>query len=127
MPFLSKQDLEKLTLSPAMLQALTNADDTVFAEAEAAASGIIKLYADIEEPASAADAPEWVKLPAAWLVARILLGRLPDINPDLLREARANWNTAVEILQRHRPRRRSESAPSTGTISGMLTLSGETK
>ncbi|HVZ38181.1 MAG TPA: hypothetical protein VHI13_02815, partial [Candidatus Kapabacteria bacterium] len=80
MPFISLRDLE-INIGVLQVQALALKPAEFEAAERAAAIRIVEL-AGVEEPETAADAPEWIRQPAAYLTFNALVPRMRS--PELI-------------------------------------------
>jgi len=70
----------------------------VFEKLEHAAAIIIRDSAGIAFPASTNDTPDWVALPAGWLISHLAVPLFASVDENTLKYIADNYKRAIEIL-----------------------------
>lgn len=99
MPFISKIEFEKLSGASGTRKLIAKLSDDDFAEFETQAAAIITSITSLDAPEDSADAPNWVKLPAMWLIQFIYAqGADSKDNTETFNDI---YDKAIYILTQH--------------------------
>jgi len=85
----------------AILSKQTGNNSDYFTEIEAQAAQLISDITGITVPAAITDAPDWVKYPAALIIAKMAKRLLVEISDELDRQIEADFERALQILKEH--------------------------
>ncbi|HAT75550.1 MAG TPA: hypothetical protein DCS19_01595 [Flavobacterium sp.] len=116
MPFISKVEFEKLAGASGTRKLIAKLTDEDFDGFEAQAASIITSITSLDVPADNADAPNWVKLPAMWLIQYIYAqGADSKENTETYNNI---YDKAINILTNHSDGGDSPARSMTGSMEG---------
>jgi hypothetical protein len=97
MPFVALEDIRPLIPAPI---AVALSKDSNFQILEAEAAGIISFKTGLAVPASTADRPAWVIVPAAWIISKLAIRLISNVTPEFHAEISKDYDRAIADLER---------------------------
>ena len=101
MPFITKDELGKLSGSGGEIKTIAALGDPEFDALEIAAAEIIVTETGFPNPVDVADAPAWAKLPAAWIMFSIFITDQSAPTSEMIQSSKQAWDRAMQLLGKH--------------------------
>lgn len=101
MPYITLAEFK--AVSEPILKACGDSADS-FDVAESQAAQLVYSYVGGTIPASAADAPQKLKLPAIWITQRILIANNSSLSAEKIAMVNDSYNQAITLLERYQSR-----------------------
>lgn len=123
MKFVSLQQIEKFL--PSNLSKTFNDNPSIFETLEAAAAEIIVSASGLTVPTSVNDTPEFVFLPAAWIIVKIAKNQFgSNYSADKLTAIENDYKSAISNLNAHKSSVLQKTIVDANTNETALSFSG---
>ena len=118
MPFVLLTEISSF-LPQAMVQKLSADTEAEWLKIQPQVNEIIANESGIAEPDNSVNAPQWLRLPAAWLTAYLAEYMLTGKSREYLEKSKHDYEQAIAMLRARKPAKASSSTSGVGEIGGL--------
>lgn len=100
-PFIHSGIYKALNLAAVVTDGQGTGEITNFDLIESEAAKIIRDITGRDIPTDTGSAPDWITVPAAYIIAKLAENLLQDVSPDFQDRIDANYDRALQLLKEH--------------------------